>query len=364
MLRFILRRLGFMVVTVILASIIIFWATTILPGDVATMVLGRYATQQAKDTLRTELGLDKPIAVQYTTWLGKYVRGDWGTSVSTDTAVRPVVFQRLRNSFMLAIVAFALYVPLGILLGLIAALRRNTWVDNAISVGSLAFIGLPEFVSGVILITIFAVQLHWFPAQSAIDPQSSFVAAFPYLILPAITVALTSLAYVIRMTRSSTVDVLQMDYVRTGQSQGPAAAPRAVHPRAAQLAAADDHRGRDRHRLAYRRAHRDRGRVQLPRHRPPAALRHPAARPAAHPVHGAAHRDHLRGRQPGGRHPVRRSEPAHQVQLTRASARGWGGCARHPAAAATVGLSSWTVAATHRWQNEYSCLDRAASLLK
>src|SRR5450756_3027517 len=87
MLRFILRRLGFMVVTVILASIIIFWATTILPGDVATMVLGRYATQQAKDTLRTELGLDKPIAVQYTTWLGKYVRGDWGTSVSTDTAV-------------------------------------------------------------------------------------------------------------------------------------------------------------------------------------------------------------------------------------------------------------------------------------
>ena len=220
MLRFILRRLGFMVVTVILASIIIFWATTILPGDVATMVLGRYATQQAKDTLRTELGLDKPIAVQYTTWLGKYVRGDWGTSVSTDTAVRPVVFQRLRNSFMLAIVAFVLYVPLGILLGLIAALRRNTWVDNAISVGSLAFIGLPEFVSGVILITIFAVQLHWFPAQSAIDPQSSFVAAFPYLILPAITVALTSLAYVIRMTRSSTVDVLQMDYVRTANLKG------------------------------------------------------------------------------------------------------------------------------------------------
>src|SRR5665647_3549680 len=94
------------------------------------------------------------------------------------------------------------------------------------------------------------------------------------------------------------------------------------------------------------------------------ALRHPAARPAAHPVHGAAHRDHLRGRQPGGRHPVRRSEPAHPVQLTRASARGWGGCALLPAAAATVGLSSWTVAATHRWQNEYSCLDRAASLLK
>jgi peptide/nickel transport system permease protein len=220
MLRFILRRLGFMVLTVLLASIIIFWATTVLPGDVASMMLGRFATPQATSQLRAKLGLDKPIAVQYTTWLRKYVRGDWGTSVSTASAVRPVVFQRLRNSFMLAVVAFALYVPLGILLGLVAALKRNTWADNAISIGSLAFIGLPEFVSGVILISIFAVQLHWFPSQSAIDPQSSFVQAFPYLVLPAITVALTSLAYVIRMTRSSTVDVLQMDYVRTANLKG------------------------------------------------------------------------------------------------------------------------------------------------
>ncbi len=218
--RFILRRLGFMVLTVILASIIIFWATTVLPGDVATMVLGRYATEQARTELRHELGLDKPIAVQYTTWLGKYVRGDWGHSVSTDEVVRSVVLERLRNSLMLAIVAFAMYVPLGILLGLIAALRKNTWADNLISVGSLAFIGLPEFVSGIILITIFALELGWFPAQSAIDPQSSFVQAFPYLILPAITVALTSLAYVVRMTRSSTVDVLQMDYVRTANLKG------------------------------------------------------------------------------------------------------------------------------------------------
>jgi peptide/nickel transport system permease protein len=220
MLRFILRRLGFMVLTVVLASIIIFWATTMLPGDVATMVLGRYATVQAKTELRHELGLDRSVPVQYANWLGKYVRGDWGTSPSMDTAVRPVVFERLRNSFMLAIVAFALYVPLGILLGLIAALKRNTWADNAISVGSLAFIGLPEFVSGVILITIFAIELNWLPAQSAIDPQSTFVQAFPYLILPAITVALTSLAYVVRMTRSSTVDVLQMDYVRTANLKG------------------------------------------------------------------------------------------------------------------------------------------------
>ena len=218
--KFILRRLGFMVLTVILASIVIFWATTILPGDVASQTLGRFATEQAKSELRHKLGLDKPVTVQYTTWLGNYVRGDWGESPSMATTVRPVVFERLRNSLMLALVAFAMYVPLGIFLGLIAALRKNTWADNLISVGSLAFIGLPEFVSGTVLIAIFAIELHWLPSQSSIDPHASFVEAFQYLILPAITVALTSLAYVVRMTRSSTVDVLQMDYVRTANLKG------------------------------------------------------------------------------------------------------------------------------------------------
>ncbi len=220
MARFILRRIGFMVLTVFLASVIIFWATEVLPGDVASQVLGRFATQQAKTELRHQLGLDKPIVSQYTGWVSHYARGDWGTSVSMSTPVRTVVFERLRNSLMLALVAFVFYVPLGIFLGLIAALRRNTWLDQSISIGSLAFIGLPEFVSGVILISIFAVNLHWLPASSAIDPRSTFLEALPYLILPAITVALTSLAYVIRMTRSSTVDVLQMDYVRTANLKG------------------------------------------------------------------------------------------------------------------------------------------------
>lgn len=218
--RFILRRLGFVVLTVALSSIIIFYATTILPGDIATVLLGREATEQAKADLREELGLDQPLPVQYGRWLGDFVQGDWGTSASTNTEVRPLVFERLRNSAMLGVMAFLMYVPLGILLGLVAALRKNSWIDHSISVGSLSFIGLPEFVSGVILIWVFAIQLGWLPAQSAIAPDSSFISAFPYLILPAITVALTSLAYVARMTRSSTIDVLQMDYVRTANLKG------------------------------------------------------------------------------------------------------------------------------------------------
>jgi peptide/nickel transport system permease protein len=218
--QFIVRRLGFVVLMVLLSSMIIFAATEVLPGDVASMMLGRFATPQAKEALRQELGLNEPLVVQYTTWLGDFVRGDWGVSVSTRTEIRPLVFERLRASIMLAAVAFAFFVPVGILLGLLAALRRNSWVDQTISVGSLAFIGLPEFVSAVILISIFSIKLGWLPAQSTIDPKSSFVDAFPYLILPAITVALTSLAYVVRMTRSSTVDVLQTDYVRTANLKG------------------------------------------------------------------------------------------------------------------------------------------------
>ena len=220
MLRFFARRLGFVVLTILLSSVIIFVATQVLPGDVTTMILGRFATEQAKENLREELGLDKPAIVQYGTWLGNFVTGDWGTSISTNSEIRPLVFDRLGNSAMLAVVAFALFVPVGILLGLIAALRRNSWADQTISVGALAFIGLPEFVTALFLISIFSIQLDWLPAQSAIPAGTGFIEAFPYLILPGVTVALTSLAYVVRMTRSSTVDVLQTDYVRTANLKG------------------------------------------------------------------------------------------------------------------------------------------------
>ena len=207
--------------------------------------------------------------------------------------------------------------PVGILLGLIAALRRNSWVDNLISVGSLAFIGLPEFVSGLILISIFAIQLGWLPAQSAIAPDAGFIEAFPYLVLPAITVALTSLAYVVRMTRSSTVDVLQMDYVRTANLKGLPPRQGALHARAAQLAAATITV------VAIGIGWLIGGLIvteavfSYPGHRPPAAVRHPAPRPAADPGDGAADRHHLRRRQPGRRHPVRGAQSAHPLHLSR-----------------------------------------------
>jgi peptide/nickel transport system permease protein len=184
------------------------------------MVLGREATQQAKDQLRKELGLNRPLVVQYGSWLGNMARGNWGRSISLEQEVRPVALERLRNSAMLALVAFLLYVPLGIFLGVIAAWRRNSPLDQVISAGSLAFVGLPEFVTGVLLIALFSRALGWFPSSSAIAPNTSFGAALPSLILPGLTVSLTSLAYVVRMTRASTIEVLQTDYVRAARLKG------------------------------------------------------------------------------------------------------------------------------------------------
>ncbi len=199
---------------------LVFGATHVLPGDVATMVLGREASEQAKESLRKELGLDRPLVVQYGNWLGDLARGDWGTSLSLGEEVRGVTLERLRNSAMLALVAFLMYVPLGILLGVVAAWRRNSYLDQVISAGSLAFVGLPEFVTAVLLIALFSRVLHWFPSSSAIAPGTGFFAALPSLILPGLTVSLTSLAYVVRMTRAGTVEVLETDYVRTARLKG------------------------------------------------------------------------------------------------------------------------------------------------
>ncbi|HYW83181.1 MAG TPA: ABC transporter permease, partial [Spirochaetia bacterium] len=220
MISYIARRLGLVLLTLLISSVLIFVVTQILPGDVARAILGRFATPEALQGLRIKLGLDRSLPMQYGSWLAHYVRGDWGVSLSTGEPVLNLVAARLRNSGMLALVAFVMYVPLGILLGLLAALRRNKAADQIISITSLAFIGLPEFVTGVVLIAVFALKLNWFPASSAITPNAGLLEALPRLILPGITVSLVSLAYITRMTRSATAEVLSTDYVRSAYLKG------------------------------------------------------------------------------------------------------------------------------------------------
>lgn len=217
---FILRRLGFVLLSMLIASLIVFAATQIIPGDITSVILGQFATEEAKAHLREELGLNRPLIVQYLSWLWSFIQGDWGTSTAMHVPVRPLVVSRLYNTLILAAMGFAMFVPLGILLGLVSAIRRNSWVDHTISISTLMFVGLPEFVTGIILIYVFALQLGWLPAQSSVDYSGGILPMVPMLILPAIAVSLLSLAYIARMTRSSTVDVLQSDYVRTAYLKG------------------------------------------------------------------------------------------------------------------------------------------------
>ena len=223
--RFILRRLGFLTLTVLLTSLLVFLVTQWLPGDVCRIILGREAGQAAIETCRLELGLDQPLPIQYLNWLGDFLTGDWGISFSTNLPIYPIVMDRLGNSLMLALVALLISVPLAVALGIVAGLNENKPIDSTINVGSLAVVGLPEFVTGLVLIQVFSFGLRnlglpYLPANSSIPPDANFFAALPMLILPALTVMLVLLAYIARLTRSGVIEELKQPYVRTADLKG------------------------------------------------------------------------------------------------------------------------------------------------
>lgn len=220
MAKYITRRIAFLLLTLLLTSLIVFSVTQFLPGDVARVVLGREAGEEQLEAFREEFGLNDPLPVQYFNWLADFLRGDWGRSLSTRSEIYPLVMGRLQNSLMLAFLTLFIGVPLSVFLGVVAGLNENKWADNTISLTSLSVVGLPEFVTGLILIEIFARQLGWFPANSSISPNASFFEALPMLILPALTATLVLLAYIARLTRAGVVQELNKPYVRTARLKG------------------------------------------------------------------------------------------------------------------------------------------------
>lgn len=220
MITYIFRRLGFLILTLLLSSIIIFAVTQWLPGDVARIILGREVGEEALQEFRIEYGLDQPVAMQYFDWLSGFLSGDWGRSFSTGVEVKPLVLAMLRNTLMLAGVTLLISIPLAIGLGVIAGLVEGSFIDNLISISSLSVVGLPEFVTGLLLIQIFAFRLELLPANSSIPPQATFMEALPMLILPAITATLVLLAYIARLTRVEIIKELKKPYVRTAELKG------------------------------------------------------------------------------------------------------------------------------------------------
>ncbi len=220
MARYLLRRLGFLALTLLLTSLIVFVITQLLPGDVARVVLGREAGEAALEAYREQYGLNDPLPQQYGRWLVNFMTGDWGDSLATRTPIRSVVLQRLRNSLMLTLITLAIAVPLAVILGIVAGLNQDRAADNLISIASLSVVGLPEFVTGLILIELFARWLKLFPANSSIRVDATLAQALPMLVLPALTATLVLLAYIARLTRAGVVEELRRAYVRTAVLKG------------------------------------------------------------------------------------------------------------------------------------------------
>jgi peptide/nickel transport system permease protein len=220
MFSYLLRRIGLLAITLFITSLIVFIITQWLPGDVERIILGREAGAQALENLRKALGRDQPLPLQYISWLGNFIIGNWGRSYTTQELIRPMVLDRLGNSLMLAFVTLVIAIPLSLFLGVTAGLKENKPVDHVISISSLSVVGLPEFVTGLVLIHIFALRLHLFPANSSIPPGTTLLEALPMLILPAMTATFVLLAYVSRLTRAGVIEELKRPYVRTAELKG------------------------------------------------------------------------------------------------------------------------------------------------
>ena len=217
--RFIGKRLGLSLVTLFLVSLIVFAISDVLPGDVGRSILGRSATDEQVAALDHQLGYDKPLPERYWKLVSGYATGDWGTSPVLNVEVRPLVLRRFGNSLILAAFAFALIVPFSIFMGIVAALHSGRWADRTISITGLSLIALPEFVTGVILLVVFAVKLGWFPSSSSV-PTASPVDWFRQLLLPSIPLMCVLFGYIARMARAGTVDALRADYTRTATLKG------------------------------------------------------------------------------------------------------------------------------------------------
>jgi peptide/nickel transport system permease protein len=214
------KRLGLALLTLVLLSLIIFFAGSVLPGNPGRAILGPFAAEHAVQVLNHSIGADRPLISQYWTWVTGIVHGDLGTSYQFRAPVSTFLFPALGRSLKLALVAFVVVVPLGILGGVLAALYRGRAIDRSISVTGLSLTSVPEFVSGVVLIVIFAIGLKWFPVTASPPAGTSPLGQLRYLILPAIPLIFILFGYIARMARAGTIEALDSDYVRTAVLKG------------------------------------------------------------------------------------------------------------------------------------------------
>ncbi|MFC3227044.1 ABC transporter permease [Marinibaculum pumilum] len=216
------RRLLYGAVTLLAVSFLIFGGTELLPGDVAEAILGQGATPEAVAAIRADLDLDRPAWERYADWLGGILSGDLGTSLTSKRPIDEMIGARLGNTLTLAAVAAIVSVPLALLLGLLAALYRNTIFDRVLSVGTVSTVSMPEFFVGYLLILVFAILLGWLPPNSnaVANPQLGLWDQLVALALPCATLTVVVVAHMMRMTRAAVINILTAPFIEMATLKG------------------------------------------------------------------------------------------------------------------------------------------------
>jgi peptide/nickel transport system permease protein len=219
--RYLIRRIITLLPLLFLVAIIAFTLVRLTPGDPAAVVAGPDATPEEVDRIRRSMGLDSPLPVQFVQWSGRvFLRGDLGTSIVQNQPVSEMIIQRAQPTLLLAFFGGLFSVLLGVPLGVMAAIKHNSWVDRTLM--SIAIVGLsiPNFWLGLLLVLMLSIWLPLLPPAGFQSLQDGGLSAVRYLILPSIAIGASNAAFLARMVRSSMLDVLRQDYVRTGYAKG------------------------------------------------------------------------------------------------------------------------------------------------
>lgn len=220
MAAYVVRRLLGMIPVLILVALTSFLLIHMVPGDPALVMLGSDATTEQVDQLRAELGLDRPLITQFGLWISQVLRGNMGDSFFLGRPVTQALMERLPATLQLALLSLLFALLVGIPAGLIAAIKQNSWWDQLVMATAIIGISVPAFWLGLALMLVFAVQLGWFPSGGYTPLWEDFWGGLSTLVLPAISLGLMQAALIARMTRSSMLEVLRQDYVRTAKAKG------------------------------------------------------------------------------------------------------------------------------------------------
>jgi peptide/nickel transport system permease protein len=225
MTTYIIRRLFLSLITLVIITLIVFFAIRLLPGDPLIIYMGKQAqsqmiTEEGMQELRVKFGLDKPLMVQYFNWFGGLFRGDLGESINYHDSVGKLMAERFPITLHLGIVSLILTIVFGVLMGLLAAIRRGTWIDTLSTFFANIGVCIPVFWLALLLIYLFGLKLHWLPIHGYTSPVEDFWLNTRQIIMPVFCMAIGGLSTTARLTRSAMLEVVQQDYIRTAWSKG------------------------------------------------------------------------------------------------------------------------------------------------